>query len=35
LLAGHPHVNVVTLKGAHHFDGGYEKLGRIILEHLP
>jgi type IV secretory pathway VirJ component len=22
------------LKGAHHFDGGYEKLGRIILEHL-
>jgi type IV secretory pathway VirJ component len=28
-------VTVVTLKGAHHFDGGYEKLARIILEHLP
>jgi type IV secretory pathway VirJ component len=25
-------VRVVTLKGAHHFDGGYEKLARIILD---
>ncbi len=29
-----PHLNVVMLKGAHHFDGGYEKLARIILDHL-
>jgi type IV secretory pathway VirJ component len=29
-----PHVKVVTLKGAHHFDGGYESLARIILEAL-
>jgi len=29
-----PTMNVVTLKGAHHFDGGYEKLGQIILEQL-
>lgn len=29
-----PQVTVVTLKGAHHFDGGYEKLAQIILEHL-
>jgi type IV secretory pathway VirJ component len=34
-LGGRPHITVLTLKGAHHFDGGYEKLGRIILEHLP
>ena len=27
-----PHINIVTLKGAHHFDGGYERLGRIILD---
>jgi len=33
-LHGQPHINVVTLKGAHHFDGGYEKLGHIILEQL-
>ncbi|HEV2721721.1 MAG TPA: AcvB/VirJ family lysyl-phosphatidylglycerol hydrolase [Thermoanaerobaculia bacterium] len=33
-LGGRPHINVVTLKGAHHFDGGYEKLGQIILEQL-
>lgn len=33
-LGGQPHINVVTLKGAHHFDGGYEKLGHIILEQL-
>lgn len=30
-----PSITVVTLKGAHHFDGGYESLARIILEHLP
>ncbi len=29
-----PHINIVTMKGAHHFDGGYERLGRIILEQL-
>ena len=29
-----PNVHVVTLKGAHHFDGGYEKLARIILDEL-
>jgi type IV secretory pathway VirJ component len=29
-----PHINVVMLKGSHHFDGGYEKLGHIILEQL-
>ena len=29
-----PNVKVVTLKGAHHFDGGYEKLAQIILEAL-
>ncbi|HEV7426696.1 MAG TPA: AcvB/VirJ family lysyl-phosphatidylglycerol hydrolase [Thermoanaerobaculia bacterium] len=27
-------VNVVALKGAHHFDGGYATLGRLILEHI-
>jgi type IV secretory pathway VirJ component len=27
-------IDIITLKGAHHFDGGYERLGRIILEHL-
>jgi type IV secretory pathway VirJ component len=27
-------VNVVALKGAHHFDGGYANLGRLIVEHL-
>ncbi|HEY6844313.1 MAG TPA: AcvB/VirJ family lysyl-phosphatidylglycerol hydrolase [Thermoanaerobaculia bacterium] len=26
---------VIRLKGAHHFDGGYDKLAAIILEHLP
>jgi type IV secretory pathway VirJ component len=30
-----PHISVVMLKGAHHFDGGYDKLARIILDHLP
>jgi type IV secretory pathway VirJ component len=33
-LAG-PHLSNVMLKGAHHFDGGYDKLARIILSHLP
>jgi len=33
-LAGRPNIDVVTLKGSHHFDGGYEKLGQIIIEHL-
>jgi type IV secretory pathway VirJ component len=27
-------VHVVTLKGAHHFDGGYEHLAHIILDEL-
>jgi type IV secretory pathway VirJ component len=30
-----PNVRVVTLKGAHHFDGGYETLARIIVDALP
>ena len=29
-----PRVDVVMLKGSHHFDGNYERLGRIVLEHL-
>jgi type IV secretory pathway VirJ component len=33
-LTGRPNIEVITLKGAHHFDGGYDKLGHIILEHL-
>jgi type IV secretory pathway VirJ component len=33
-LTGRPNIEVVTLKGAHHFDGGYDKLGQIIIEHL-
>jgi type IV secretory pathway VirJ component len=33
-LTGRPNIEVITLKGAHHFDGGYDKLGFIILEHL-
>ncbi len=33
-LANTPAIDVVMLKGAHHFDGGYDTLGRIILEHL-
>ncbi len=33
-LTGRPRIDVVTLKGAHHFDGGYENLGHIIFEHL-
>ncbi|HJW93445.1 MAG TPA: AcvB/VirJ family lysyl-phosphatidylglycerol hydrolase [Thermoanaerobaculia bacterium] len=27
-------VHVVTMKGAHHFDGGYDKLAHIILDEL-
>jgi type IV secretory pathway VirJ component len=30
-----PRIGVVMLKGAHHFDGGYENLAHIILKHLP
>jgi type IV secretory pathway VirJ component len=33
-LKSQPGVNVVMLKGAHHFDGGYANLGRLIVEHL-
>jgi type IV secretory pathway VirJ component len=33
-LAGRQRVEVIMLKGAHHFDGGYDRLGHIILEHL-
>lgn len=29
-----PRVTVVMLKGAHHFDGSYDRLARIILDHL-
>ncbi len=34
-VGGRPSIDIVTLKGAHHFDGGYDKLGHLILEHLP
>jgi type IV secretory pathway VirJ component len=27
-------IDIVILKGSHHFDGNYERLGRIVLEHL-
>ncbi|SRR5581483_537658 len=30
-----PNVRVVAMKGAHHFDGGYEKLAHIIMDELP
>jgi type IV secretory pathway VirJ component len=33
-LTGRTNIEIVTLKGAHHFDGGYDKLGQIIIEHL-
>jgi len=33
-LKSNPRVDVVMLKGAHHFDGGYEKLGHLIVERL-
>jgi type IV secretory pathway VirJ component len=29
-----PRISTVMLKGAHHFDGGYENLAHIILAHL-
>jgi type IV secretory pathway VirJ component len=29
-----PRISKVMLKGAHHFDGGYDKLAHIILAHL-
>ena len=29
-----PRVDVVMLKGSHHFDGNYERLGRIVLDRL-
>ena len=29
-----PAIDIVTLKGSHHFDGGYEKLAQIILGRL-
>jgi type IV secretory pathway VirJ component len=29
-----PNVKVVALPGAHHFDGSYEQLARLILDHL-
>jgi len=33
-LKSNPRVDAVMLKGAHHFDGGYEKLGHLIIERL-
>jgi len=30
-----PRMSVVMLKGSHHFDGGYDKLAMLILNHLP
>ena len=27
-------IDIVVLKGSHHFDGNYERLGRIVLEHM-
>jgi len=30
-----PRFDIVKLKGAHHFDGGYERLAAIILRNLP
>jgi type IV secretory pathway VirJ component len=29
-----PRISTVVLKGAHHFDGGYDKLAQIIVAHL-
>jgi type IV secretory pathway VirJ component len=34
LCPGLKNASVIKLKGAHHFDGGYEQLAAIILEHL-
>ncbi|MEA2239750.1 MAG: hypothetical protein QOC81_4474 [Thermoanaerobaculia bacterium] len=33
-LVGRPRIEVITLKGAHHFDGSYENLGHLIIGHL-
>jgi type IV secretory pathway VirJ component len=33
-LVNIPGVEVVMMKGSHHFDGGYDKLGRMILDRL-
>jgi type IV secretory pathway VirJ component len=33
-LTGRPNIEIVTPQGSHHFDGGYGKLGQIIIEHL-
>ena len=33
-LKSQPGVSVIALKGAHHFDGGYANLGRLIIEHI-
>ena len=33
-LVGRPRIDIVMLKGAHHFDGAYDRLGHIIIEHL-
>jgi type IV secretory pathway VirJ component len=33
-LAG-PHLSSLMLQGAHHFDGGYDKLATIVLSRLP
>jgi len=30
-----PQMSTLMLKGAHHFDGGYEKLATIVLNRLP
>ena len=29
-----PNVTLLPLQGAHHFDGGYEKLAQLVLDHL-
>jgi type IV secretory pathway VirJ component len=33
-LTARPNIEIMILKGAHHFDGGYDKLGHLIIEHL-
>ena len=30
-----PHISSLMLQGAHHFDGGYDKLATIVLNRLP
>jgi len=34
-LAGKPHVTLVQLPGAHHYDGDYDALGAAIVRSLP